>query len=133
LGILCWSPLSGGFFTGKFRKNTSFPDDARRSNRQSSSLKFWPVDEEKGFEIVEHLERIGNNYNKTVAQTALNWLLHRPGISSVIVGARNIRQLMDNAGASDWDLIPEDVQYLDTISKPVIPYPVWHQMYSDER
>jgi aryl-alcohol dehydrogenase-like predicted oxidoreductase len=133
LGILCWSPLSGGFFTGKFRKNTALPPDARRSNRQSSSLKYWPVDEEKGYEIVEYLEQIGNNYTKTIAQTALNWLLCKPNITSVIIGARNSKQLRENAGATDWRLSNEDVQVLDIISKPAIPYPVWHQMYSDER
>ncbi len=133
LGILCWSPLSGGFFTGKFRRNSSLPADARRSNRQASSMKFWPVDEEKGFEIVEQLERIGKNYDKTIAQTALNWILRKPSISSVIVGASHIQQLKENAEASDWQLTPEDVEYLDAISKPVIPYPVWHQKYSDDR
>jgi len=133
LGILSWSPLSGGFFTGKFRRNSSLPADARRSNRQASSMKFWPVDEEKGFEIVEQLERIGKNYDKTIAQTALNWILSKPSISSVIVGASHIQQLKENAEASEWQLIPEDVEYLDAISKPVIPYPVWHQKYSDDR
>lgn len=133
LGILCWSPLSGGFFTGKYRRNAVVPNDARRSNRQSASLKYWPVNEEKGHEIVEHLERIGNNYGKTIAQTALKWILHRQNISSVIIGARNIEQLTENAGTSGWDLTSDDVQYLDTISKPVIPYPIWHQVFSDER
>ena len=133
LEILCWSPLSGGFFTGKFTKNNSMPSDARRSNRQASSMKFWPVDEEKGFEIVEHLERIGNNYGKSVAQTAINWLLQRRAVSSVIIGARNAEQLIENAGASGWQLSPDDVEYLDNISKPAIPYPLWHQMYSDKR
>jgi aryl-alcohol dehydrogenase-like predicted oxidoreductase len=133
LGILCWSPLSGGFFTGKFRRNSSLPADSRRSNRQAASMKFWPVDEEKGFEIVEHLERIGKNYDKTIAQTALNWILSKPSISSVIVGSSHIQQLKENAEASEWQLIPEDVEYLDAISKPVIPYPVWHQKYSDDR
>ncbi len=133
LGILCWSPLSGGFFTGKFRKNASLPSESRRSNKQASSMKFWPVDEEKGFEIVEQLEQIGNNYDKTIAQTALNWLLCKPAITSVIVGASQIQQLKENAGASEWKLIPEDVEYLDNISKQVVPYPVWHQKYSDDR
>lgn len=133
LGILCWSPLSGGFFSGKFRENTTLPNNARRSNKQASSMKFWPVDEEKGFEIVEQLERIGNNYGKTIAQTAINWLLSQPAISSVIIGASHILQLEENSGASGWQLIPDDVQFLDNISKPVIPYPVWHQKYSDER
>jgi aryl-alcohol dehydrogenase-like predicted oxidoreductase len=133
LGILCWSPLSGGFFTGKFRKNSALPRDARRSNRQASSMKFWPVDEEKGFEIIDHLERIGNNYDKTIAQTALNWILNHEHISSVIIGARNVEQLVENTGASDWRLSPEDMEYLNTVSQPEIPYPLWHQKYSDER
>lgn len=133
LGILCWSPLSGGFFSGKFRKNRTLPNDARRSNRQASSMKFWPVDEEKGFEIVDQLERIGHNYDKTVAQTALNWLLCQPSISSIIIGASHVEQLEENAGASGWKLFPDDVHFLNTISKPLAPYPVWHQKYSDER
>jgi len=133
LGILCWSPLSGGFFTGKFRRNSAIPADARRSIPKSSSIKYWPVDEDKGFEIVEHLERISSNYDKSVAQTAINWLLQRPAITSVIIGARNIQQLTENIASTGWHLEPDDVQYLDNISKPVIPYPLWHQMYSDER
>jgi aryl-alcohol dehydrogenase-like predicted oxidoreductase len=96
-------------------------------------MKYWPVNEMRGFEIVEQLERIGNNYDKTIAQTALNWLLCRPAISSVIIGARNAHQLTDNAGASGWQLSADDILYLDNLSKPVIPYPLWHQMYSDER
>jgi len=96
-------------------------------------MKFWPVDEEKGFEIVQHLERISDNYDKTVAQTALNWLLRRPAVTSVIIGARNIQQLTENVGASEWAITSDDVEYLDNLSKPAIPYPVWHQKYSDER
>jgi aryl-alcohol dehydrogenase-like predicted oxidoreductase len=133
IGVLCWSPLSGGFFTGKFRKDIQLPKDARRSNRESSSIKYWPVDEDKGFEIVDHLEKIGNNYSKSISQTAINWLLRKPAISCVIIGARNIQQLKENAEASDWNLNSEDVEYLDSISKPEIPYPLWHQLYSDKR
>lgn len=133
IGVLCWSPLSGGFFTGKFRKNIKLPKDARRSNLESSSIKYWPVDEDKGFEIVDHLEKIGNNYSKSISQTAINWLLRKPAISCVIIGARNIQQLKENAEASDWNLSSEDVEYLDNISKPEIPYPFWHQLYSDKR
>ncbi len=133
LGVLCWSPLSGGFFTGKYRKGAALPTEARRSNRQSSSLKYWPVNEEKGFEITTQLERIGSNYNKTIAQTALNWLLQKPAVSSVIIGSRNLKQLTENAGATDWSLAAEDVNFLDTISNPEIPYPMWHQLYNDER
>jgi aryl-alcohol dehydrogenase-like predicted oxidoreductase len=133
LGILCWSPLSGGFFTGKFRKNVETPANARRSNRQSSSMRYWPVDEEKGYEIVNCLEQIGNLYDKSIAQTALNWLLCRPAVTSVIIGARNIQQLTENVKAAGWQLSADDVAFLDEASKPAIPYPVWHQMYSDKR
>lgn len=133
LGILCWSPLSGGFFTGKYRKNSAQPNDARRSNTQSSSNKYWPLDEDKGFEIIDHLERIATNYDKSISQTALNWLLQKPAISSIIIGARNIQQLTENSGATGWAMTSDDIACLDTISKPSIPYPVWHQMYSDER
>lgn len=79
------------------------------------------------------VERIGNNYGKSVTQTAINWLLRRPAVNSVIIGARNAEQLKENAGASGWQLSPDDVEYLDKISKPTVPYPVWHQSYSDVR
>ena len=71
--------------------------------------------------------------DKTIAQTALNWLLSRPAITSVIIGARNMQQLTENAGASGWQLASDDIEFLDNISKPQIPYPNWHQLYSDKR
>lgn len=132
LGILCWSPLSGGFFTGKYRKGKLLPDGARRSNRQASSMKYWPVDEDKGFEIVEQLNKTASKYGKTIAQVALNWLLQKPAITSVIIGARNNVQLLENIAASGWSLSNEDIVVLDKISAPAVPYPVWHQKYSDE-
>ncbi len=133
IGILCWSPLSGGFFSGKFNKKEALPNNARRSNRQLSSNKYWPVDEEKGFEIIEKLEQISKNYDKTVAQTALNWLLRRPAVTSVIIGATNIQQLIENIGASEWQLHSDDVECLENTGKTAVPYPIWHQQYSDER
>lgn len=133
IGILCWSPLSGGFFTGKFRKHNEIPINARRSNKQSASIKYWPVDELRGYEIIEHLDQIAKIYGKTIAQTALNWLLHKPAVTSVIIGARTIKQLTENAGATELELSPSDIDYLDEVSKPIDPYPLWHQRYSDER
>jgi len=132
IGILCWSPLSGGFFTGKYRRG-SIPNGGRRSDKSSPSLKFWPLDEEKGYQIVDKLEEIGKKHNKSIAQTAINWLLNRKVVSSVIVGARNVQQLQENLGGSGWRLSEEDVDVLNTLSKPEVPYPMWHQMYSDER
>jgi aryl-alcohol dehydrogenase-like predicted oxidoreductase len=133
LGILCWSPLSGGFFTGKFRENQASPTGARRSKQDASSMKYWPVDEKKGYQIVESLDQMARVYDKTIAQTALNWLLGKPAVTSVIIGARNINQLTENTGASGWKLSTEDVAFLDEASRPIIPYPLWHQMLSDKR
>jgi aryl-alcohol dehydrogenase-like predicted oxidoreductase len=133
LGILCWSPLSGGFFSGKYFKEVNSPDDSRRSFKDAGSLKYWPTDEAKGYLIVEELDRKAIKHNKTIAQVALNWLLRKPAVTSVIIGTRKESQLTENLGASGWELTAEDVEKLDEISQPVVPYPVWHQNYSDNR
>jgi aryl-alcohol dehydrogenase-like predicted oxidoreductase len=133
LGILCWSPLSGGFFTGKYRKGESLPPDSRRSDPGASSLRWWPVDENKGYAIVEELDRISKNYHASIAQTALSYLLHKPAVSSVIIGAKKMAQLLDNIQASDLVLDDADFSHLDTLSQPVIPYPLWHQNHGNDR
>ena len=122
LGILPWSPLGGGFLTGKYRKGKERPKNARRSDRESQFLQF---DEEKGFDIVDELERIAKNHNATIAQAALNYLLRKPGVSSVIIGARTKEQLADNLKSSDWKMTPEEVTKLDALSMPPKVYPYW--------
>jgi aryl-alcohol dehydrogenase-like predicted oxidoreductase len=122
LGILPWSPLGGGFLTGKYRKGKPRPKNARRSDRESQFLQF---DEEKGFDIVDELERIAKNHNATIAQAALNYLLRKPGVSSVIIGARTREQLADNLKSSDWEMTPEEVTKLDSLSMPPKVYPYW--------
>jgi aryl-alcohol dehydrogenase-like predicted oxidoreductase len=122
LGILPWSPLGGGFLTGKYRRGKERPKNARRTDRESQFLQF---DEEKGFDIVDELERIAKNHNATIAQAALNYLLTKPGVSSVIIGARTREQLTDNLKASDWDMTPDEVTKLDTLSMPPKVYPYW--------
>jgi aryl-alcohol dehydrogenase-like predicted oxidoreductase len=122
LGILPWSPLGGGFLTGKYRKGKERPKNARRSDRESQFLQF---DEEKGFDIVDELERIAKNHNATIAQAALNYLLRKPGVASVIIGARTKEQLADNLKSSDWEMTPEEVTKLDTLSMPAKVYPYW--------
>jgi aryl-alcohol dehydrogenase-like predicted oxidoreductase len=133
LGILCWSPLSGGFFSGKYRKGMDYPADSRRNFKDAPGQRYWPIDEEKGIRIVVELERIGKKCNKTIAQTALNWLLCKPAVSSIIIGARKEGQMIENLGATGWELSAEDMALLDGISEPPIPYPIWHQNYSDKR
>lgn len=122
LGILPWSPLGGGFLTGKYRRSKSRPQGARRSDPQSQFLQF---DEEKGYDIIEELDRIAKNHNATVAQSALNYLLRKPGVTSVIIGAKTVEQLTDNLKTTDWEMTPEEVARLDALSQPPRVYPHW--------
>lgn len=122
LGILTWSPLGGGFLTGKYRRGKPRPQDARRSDPTDQFLQF---DEEKGFDIVDELDRIARKHDATVAQAALNYLLRKPGVTSVIIGARTKEQLLDNLEAGDWEMTPEEVGRLDKLSIPPRAYPYW--------
>lgn len=122
LGILVWSPLAGGFLTGKYRRGQARPEGARRSDPNNQFLQF---DEEKGFDIVEELDKIAKNHNATIAQAALNYLLQKPGITSVILGAKKPEQLKDNLNTVEWKLTDEEMNRLDEISKPQSGYPYW--------
>jgi aryl-alcohol dehydrogenase-like predicted oxidoreductase len=122
LGILPWSPLGGGFLTGKYKKGKERPKNARRYDRESQFLQF---DEEKGFDIIEELEKTAKNHNATIAQAALNYLLRKPGVSSVIIGAKTKEQLADDLKASDWEMTAEEVERLDKLSMPPRVYPNW--------
>jgi aryl-alcohol dehydrogenase-like predicted oxidoreductase len=122
LGILTWSPLGGGFLTGKYRRGKNRPDGARRSDPVDQFLQF---DENNGFDIVDELERIANNHNATITQAALNYLLRKPGVSSVITGARNREQIEDTLKTTDWEMTSEEVKRLDDLSKLPRVYPYW--------
>lgn len=122
LGILTWSPLGGGFLTGKYRRGKDRPKNARRTDRESQFLQF---DEENGFDIVDELEKIAKNHKATIAQAALNYLLRKRGVSSVIIGARTKEQLIDNLKTTDWEMTTEEVAKLDELSAPTKVYPYW--------
>ena len=122
LGILPWSPLGGGFLTGKYRRGKLRPEGARRSNPTAQFLQF---DEGKGFDIVDELEKTARKYGATITQAALNYLLRKPGVTSVIVGARNKEQLTDNLKTVDWEIAAEEVARLDTLTTPPRVYPYW--------
>jgi aryl-alcohol dehydrogenase-like predicted oxidoreductase len=124
LGVLTWSPLAGGFLTGKYRRGGQRPAGARRSNAEGNFLQF---DEEKGFTIVEELDRIAKNHNATVTQAALNYLLRKPAVSSVIIGARTPEHLVDNLKTAEWEMTAEEVARLDAVSTPPRVYPYWMQ------
>jgi aryl-alcohol dehydrogenase-like predicted oxidoreductase len=122
LGILPWSPLGGGFLTGKFRKGQPRPKGTRREDRDTQFLRF---DEEKGFEILGELEKIATAHSASISQVALNYLLRKPNVSSVIIGARKKEQLEDNLKTVNWELTQEEVLHIDELSVPPRIYPYW--------
>lgn len=120
LGALVWSPLGWGRLTGKIRRGAPLPAGSRLHETASYGP---PVDDENLYRVVDALDEVAAEIGKTVAQVALNWLLQRPTVSSVIVGARNAEQLIQNLGAVGWSLSAEHVEKLDTASAVTAPYP----------
>lgn len=129
LGILTWSPLGGGFLTGKYRRGEARPEGARWSDHERERSPYF--DEEKAFDIVEELDGIAKRHNATVAQAALNYLLRKPGVTSVIIGARTKEQLADNLKTTDWEMSPEEVSRLDELTQPPPVYPYSHQEFTN--
>ena len=121
LGILPWSPLAGGFLTGKYTKE-NIPEDSRYARMERPFLRF---DFEKAYFLIDEMKKIAEKYNASVSQVALNWLKAKSFVSSIIIGVRNLKQLEDNLGCVEWDLSQEDVEYLDEITAPEKPYPQW--------
>lgn len=120
LGALVWSPLGWGRLTGKIGRDRPVP----AGSRLHETVQFAPpVETEQLYRVVDALERVAAETGKTVPQVAINWLLRRPTVSSVIIGARNEEQLRDNLGAVGWSLTPEQVAALDAASDVLPPYP----------
>ena len=130
VGALVWSPLGWGRLTGRIRKGQSMPTVSRLDKTADSGP---PVAIEHVYKVVDAIDAIATETGKTVPQIALNWLLQRPTVSSVIVGARNESQLRQNLGAVDWQLTPEQVAALDAASEVTLAYPYWHQRQFVER
>jgi aryl-alcohol dehydrogenase-like predicted oxidoreductase len=126
VGTLVWSPLGWGRLTGKIRRGQPLPESSRLRNKtvfESGPL----VPESYLFQVVDALDQVASETGKSVPQIALNWLLRRPTVSSVIIGARNEAQLRDNLGADGWSLTPEQMALLDRASAVPKIYPYWHQ------
>lgn len=130
VGALIWSPLGWGRLTGKIRRGQPLPQTSRL---HTTADKGPPVDNELLFRVVDALEDVAKETDKSVPQIALNWLFHRPTVSSVIIGARDEKQLKDNLGAIGWSLTREQIAKLDAASKTTKPYPYWHQSGFPER
>jgi len=130
VGALVWSPLGWGRLTGKIRRGQPLPQVSRL---HATSAFGPPVADELLYTVVDALDAVAAETGKTVPQVALNWLLQRPTVSSLIVGARNEEQLRQNLGALGWTLTAEQVAALDKASAPPPAYPYWHQRQFTER
>jgi aryl-alcohol dehydrogenase-like predicted oxidoreductase len=124
VGALVWSPLGWGRLTGKIRSGQPLPEQSRLHKTAELGP---PVPEEYVYKVVDAIDAIAQETGKTVPQVALNWLLRRPTVSSVILGARNEEQLRQNLAGTEWKLTPEQVAKLDAASEFVPTYPYWHQ------
>jgi len=127
LGVLPWSPLSGGFLTGKYTRQNQKPTGARRSE-----FNFPPVDE-RGYDAIDALTEIAKNKNISIPQLSLAWLLAKKGVTSVITGANKMSQLEDNLKSSEITLTDEEITKLSDITKPKKLYPQWMVEWQNER
>ena len=122
MGLMAWSPLGWGRLTGKIKRNTPLPE----GRVKSGGLERGPVvPEDFVFDVVDVLEEIANEAEKTVAQVAINWLLSNDTVSNVVMGARNEKQLVENLGSTDWKLSADQLQKLQTVSARPPIYPHW--------
>jgi len=126
VGSIIWSPLASGRLSGKHGRNKPIPKDGRIA-QGGSPVPEAIVQEEIFYNTIDALEEIAGEVGKTVAQVALNWLLQRPTVSSIIIGARNEEQLKQNLEAVGWNLTREQVEKLDKASEVPPTYPYWHQ------
>jgi aryl-alcohol dehydrogenase-like predicted oxidoreductase len=126
VGAIVWSPLAAGMLGGKYRRNQPFPTQSRVA-QGGSPIPDAVVNKEILYNIVDVLDEIAAETGKTVAQISINWLLQRPTVSNIIIGARNEEQLKQNLGAVGWNLTTEQVKRLDRASEIHTIYPYWHQ------
>jgi aryl-alcohol dehydrogenase-like predicted oxidoreductase len=127
LGLLVWSPLAGGFLSGKFTR------DATDETARRAKFDFPPVDREKSFVLLDLMREVASSRGASVAQVALAWVLSRDAVTSVIIGARNPDQLDDNLKAIDLTLSPDELKLLDEASRLAPEYPAWMELMPGDR
>ncbi|TVR04417.1 MAG: aldo/keto reductase [Spirochaetaceae bacterium] len=127
LGILVWSPLAGGFLSGKYERGKQAPAGTRFNENGN----FVPFDKERGFEVLDVARSVAARHGVSVARVSLAWLLAQPAISSVIVAGRKKEHLSDNLAACDLELTPQDLEELSSVSDPGTPYPKWMVLQLD--
>jgi aryl-alcohol dehydrogenase-like predicted oxidoreductase len=120
LGLMPWSPLAGGFLSGKFTR-----DKLKAGGSRRDEFDFPPVNKEKAYEIIDVMSEIGARHNVSVARVALSWLLRKPAVTSIIIGAKRSDQLLDNIEATKLELTLDEMKKLDQVSELVPEYPGW--------
>lgn len=123
IGLMAWSPLHAGLLSGKFRRDAPRPSVSRLNELDVPGT----VDFDRVYRIVDQLTEIGRDHKATPAQVALNWVMNKPGVDTVIIGARDEAQLRDNLAAASWRLSADEMKALDEVSALPEPYPMWHQ------
>lgn len=130
IGIIVWSPLHGGILSGKYRKGKKWP----KGTRLKGEGQHFPYDIKKGEQILSIMESISEEHNVAMSQIALNYALQKPGITSVIIGARNEKQLLENIKTTEWKLTEVEMKSLDKVSEPPSIYPHWYfDVFKKER
>jgi aryl-alcohol dehydrogenase-like predicted oxidoreductase len=120
IGIMPWSPLAGGFLSGKYTRDQKIAGDSRRDE-----FDFPPINKEKAFDIIDVMTKIGGRYNVSAARVALSWIKDKPGVTSVIIGAKKQDQLLDNLACTQLQLTQDEIKELDAISALTSEYPGW--------
>jgi aryl-alcohol dehydrogenase-like predicted oxidoreductase len=127
LGLLVWSPLAGGFLTGKFTR------DGKDAAARRASFNFPPIALDRGFAILDAARVIAANHDASIAQVAIAWLLAKKPVTSVIIGARTVAQLADNLKSVDVRLSPDEMRLLDDVSRLSPEYPAWMDNIPSDR
>jgi aryl-alcohol dehydrogenase-like predicted oxidoreductase len=129
VSIVAWSPLAGGFLSGKYTRDAPADAGSRRAEWGDPGT----IDEDRGYAIIAALEEIAAAHDASVPQAALRWVVEQAGVASAIVGARTERQLVDNLAAADWRMTGDELARLDALSEPPLLYPYWHQQREPDR
>ncbi|MFO0859407.1 MAG: aldo/keto reductase [Phycisphaerales bacterium] len=132
VGCIVWSPLGWGRLTGKIRRGQPLPPNTRLTSKAAADAG-PPVPEDYLHKVVDAIDEIAKETHKSIPQVALNWLLHRPTVSNIVIGARNEEQLKHNLGALGWILNADQIARLDAASAVQKVYPYWHQTFFHER
>ena len=127
VGIVVWSPLASGFLSGRYTRR-----DPTGGKGRLTGFDILPIDKERGYDLIDRMREIANDHHATVAQIALAWLLAKPHVSAILLGASKLAQLDDNLGAANIQLTPSEVAELDRLTAPTPLYPNWFQTFATD-